>query len=88
MENPAIDYTECYTDKVYEWIIMKMKFDKWYEIKTPKQKLAIIELFDEGLIYQCELNADETNFRKVELDFTIKKRVYKNKMWYDQTRNY
>ena len=55
-------------EKMYAWIIDKMKFDKWYPIKSDLAFETIMILFKEDLIKYCEFDENETHFRKVDVN--------------------
>ena len=54
--------------KVFELQVEKMKFDIWYPIKSDKAFEIIILLFKDKLLGNCELNENETHFRKINID--------------------
>ena len=53
-------------DKMYDFI-QNMQFDKWYPVKSDLAYEAIIQLFDEGIICNCELNSRSTYIQKNDL---------------------
>jgi len=55
-------------EKMYSWVLEKMKFDIWYPIKSDKAFEIIILLFKDKLLGNCELNENETHFRKINID--------------------
>jgi hypothetical protein len=57
-------------DDMFVWIKSKMNFDIWYPVKSDEAYEAIENLFLLGIIDECEFNAKETEFRKVNFDFT------------------
>jgi len=67
-----MDYQEDELEKMYGWILLAMKPDIWYPIKTDKAYEIILQLFREGLINFCEFNENQTHFRKIE-DELLKK---------------
>ena len=62
-----MNIAETDLEKMYAWIIDKMKFDKWYPIKSDIAFETITILFKEGLINYCEFNDNETHFRKIDI---------------------
>jgi len=63
-----MNIAESDIEKMYSWIIHKMKYDKWYPIKSDKAFEIIMLLFMEELLENCELNENETNFRKININ--------------------
>mgnify|MGYP003493341029 FL=1 len=61
-----MDYQDVELEKMYKWILLTMKPNNWYPIKTDKAYEIIVQLFKEGLIDFCELDENQTHFRKIE----------------------
>jgi hypothetical protein len=61
-----MDIQEDELEKMYKWIMISMKPNIWYPIRSDKAYEVIKRLFDEGIIDFCEFNENETHIRKVE----------------------
>lgn len=61
-----MDISEKELEKMYEWINFNMKVDTWYPIKSEKAFDLIMRLFKENILPNCELDENETHFRKIE----------------------
>ncbi len=61
-----MDIAEEDLEKMYDWINQIMKTDTWYPIKSEKAFEAIMQLFREGVLQNCELDENETHIRKID----------------------
>jgi len=61
-----MDIAEEDLEKMYDWIVNKMKIDTWYPIKSEKAFEVIMQLFKEEVLPNCELDEKETHIRKID----------------------
>ena len=62
-----MEIAEADIEKMYNWINSKMKFDRWYPVKSDKAFEIIMILFKEDLLGNCELSENETHIRKINI---------------------
>ena len=56
-------------DIMLSFIQNRMKFDKWYEVKTEKAYETIKMLMDERAIDEVEFDKKHLHIRKIDLNF-------------------